>query len=343
MKKIVAIDLFCGVGGLTHGLIKAGIDVRAGIDNDETCKFAYEKNNSSEFIKESIRNIKGKNLKKYYKGADVKVLVGCAPCQTFSTHSTKLRKQFDLKKDKRWNLLTEFSRFIDDLKPHIVSMENVPLLLKQKVFIDFKNNLLKSGYEVSYEIVNCSKYGMPQNRRRLVLLASKMGKIEIPKPNNKIKTVKEVLTKFDSIKAGEMSLSDSLHVSPKLSSINLKRIKKSKQGGTWRDWPKDLIVKCHKKKTGSTYSSVYGRMNWDKPSPTITTQFNRYGTGRFGHPKQNRALSLREGAVLQTFPKNYKFIENKNSFSETKIAKHIGNAVPVELGKVIGRAIINNF
>ena len=110
MKKIVAIDLFCGVGGLTHGLIKAGIDVRAGIDNDGTCKFAYEKNNSSEFIKESIRNIKGKNLKKYYKGADVKVLVGCAPCQTFSTHSTKLRKQFDLKKDKRWNLLTEFSR-----------------------------------------------------------------------------------------------------------------------------------------------------------------------------------------------------------------------------------------
>ena len=205
MKKIVAIDLFCGVGGLTHGLIKAGIDVRAGIDNDGTCKFAYEKNNSSEFIKESIRNIKGKNLKKYYKGADVKVLVGCAPCQTFSTHSTKLRKQFDLKKDKRWNLLTEFSRFIDDLKPHIVSMENVPLLLKQKVFIDFKNNLLKSGYEVSYEIVNCSKYGMPQNRRRLVLLASKMGKIEIPKPNNKIKTVNN---KINSLHAPKLILVD---------------------------------------------------------------------------------------------------------------------------------------
>ena len=129
-----------------------------------------------------------------------------------------------------------------------------------------------------------------------------------------------------------------MHQSSKLDISNLKRIQNSKPGGTWRDWPKDLLVECHKRNSGATYSSVYGRMEWKKPSPTITTQFNRYGTGRFGHPKQDRAISLREGAILQTFPKKYKFAKGKD-FSATIIARHIGNAVPPKLAEIIGNSI----
>ncbi len=342
-KKFVAIDLFCGIGGLTHGLIKAGIDVRAGIDNDVTCKFAYEDNNDSKFIESDIKNIKGKDLEKYYRGADVKILVGCAPCQTFSTHSIKIRKNKNLKEDIRWSLLKEFSRLVSELKPDIVSMENVPLLEKQKVFSNFKNSLLKLGYDVKYKIINCSKYGMPQKRRRLVLLASRIGEIDIPEANNKKKSVRDVIADLPRVLPGRVNKKDPLHVAPSLTLINIERIKYSKPGGTWRDWPKKLRVNCHKKNSGSTYSSVYGRMAWDKPSPTITTQFNRYGTGRFGHPVQNRALTLREGAILQTFPKKYRFFKDINNISKTQIGIHIGNAVPVELGRIVGKAIIKTF
>ena len=122
----------------------------------------------------------------------------------------------------------------------------------------------------------------------------------------------------------------------------MRRIKSSKPGGTWRNWPKDLLVNCHRKKTGATYSSVYGRMEWGKPSPTITTQFHRYGTGRFGHPEQHRAISLREGAILQTFPRGYRFIKGKN-FSSTVVARHIGNAVPPRLAEFIGKSIKNHI
>ena len=341
-KKFVAIDLFCGVGGLTHGLQKAGIDVRVGIDNDNTCKFAYEKNNRSKFIEKDIKDIKGKDLKHYYKGADVKVLVGCAPCQTFSTHSIKIKKNKDLESDTRWGLLTEFSRLVSELQPDIVSMENVPLLEKENVFKNFKKVLSDMGYLVNYRIVDCSKYGMPQKRRRLVLLASRIGMVEVPEPTNKKKTVKDVIGHLPRISQGKACKRDSLHVASKLTPINIERIKCSKAGGTWRDWPKKLRVNCHKKNSGSTYSSVYGRMGWDKPSPTITTQFNRYGTGRFGHPTQNRALTLREGAMLQTFPKKYKFFKDIDDTSKVKIGIHIGNAVPVELGKIIGKQIVKS-
>ena len=342
-KEIVAVDLFCGVGGLTYGLKKAGIKVVAGVDYDETCKYAFEKNNKARFIHEDIKKLKGSTISKLYKGADYKVLVGCAPCQTFSTHSTKIRKNKNLKKDERWSLLNEFTRIIKETKPDIVSMENVPLLEKQYVFKKFVKSLEKLDFTVHYKIINCSKYGIPQNRRRLVLLASKIGEIKLLSHTKKTKTVRDTIEILPRIGAGKIYKKDQLHVASALNEINLERIKNSKQGGTWRDWPKKLRVDCHKRKSGSTYSSVYGRMDWDKPSPTITTQFHRYGTGRFGHPIQNRALSLREGALLQTFPKNYKFIENKNNFSTVQLGIHIGNAVPPKLGEMIGASIIKSI
>jgi DNA (cytosine-5)-methyltransferase 1 len=337
-KNLVAVDLFCGVGGLTHGLQKEGINVVAGIDNDESCEYAYEKNNNSKFILKSIVDFSGEELNELYPKNSVKILVGCAPCQTFSQHTLKNKNR---DKDEKWGLLYEFLRLVKESKPDIVSMENVPQLRKYKIFEDFVSGLINEGYNVNYKIVNCPKYGIPQRRVRLVLLASKIKKIGLIPETHTSKdylTIK-ILKKLPRIKDGEADKKDALHRSWKLSSINKKRIKQSKQGGSWLDWDKNLILDCHKKEKGATYKAVYGRMSWDKVSPTITTQFYSYGTGRFGHPTQDRAISLREGALLQTFPKYYKFFKDEKNVSFSELGRHIGNAVPVKLGRVIAKSI----
>jgi len=191
--------------------------------------------------------------------------------------------------------------------------------------------------------VNCADYGIPQYRKRLVLLASKLGDISlIPKthtPQNYM-TVEDAIGKLEPLKSGETSKKDTLHKASKLSDLNLKRIQQSKPGGTWKDWDEELRLDCHKKKSGSTYVSVYGRMKWDEPAPTMTTHCTGIGNGRFGHPEQDRAITLREAAILQSFPKKYKFVEKNADFNKRTMSIHIGNAVPVKLGEVIGKSII---
>lgn len=342
--KIVAVDLFCGAGGLTKGLQKAKIDVVAGIDIDSACKYPYEKNNNAKYILKDISKVSGNEIKEMYPNDAIKVLVGCAPCQPFSTYSNR----YDIKRDNKWTLLSQFSRLVKEVEPDIVSMENVLKLEHNEVFKDFKNDLQKMGYKVSHHIINCDDYGVPQTRRRLVLLASRFGDIDIiaPTHKNKKRTVRETIEDLPPIKAGETYPTDKLHSANNLSPLNMERIKISKQGGTWRDWPKELRAACHQKDSGHSYHAVYGRMDWDKPSPTITTQCTGFGNGRFGHPEQNRAISLREAAMLQTFPKNYKFIDPDAEYIKTNISRMIGNAVPVRLGEVIGISIqkhINNY
>jgi DNA (cytosine-5)-methyltransferase 1 len=342
-KTIKAIDLFCGVGGLTHGLIKSGIPIIAGIDTDETCRYAFEKNNGSVFINKDIREVSGRELNKLYGETDIKILVGCAPCQCFSKHTQKNKRR---NKDEKWKLLYSFLRLVKKIKPDIISMENVVEIERRKVFKDFVKCIESLGYHLSWEKIYCPDYGVPQDRRRLVLLASRLGQIKIiPKTHDSshYKTVRSTIGRIEPIKGGEISAKDELHKSSLLSPINKKRIRQSKPGGTWLDWDKNLIVPCHKKKSGKTYSAVYGRMRWDKPAPTITTQFYSYGTGRFGHPEQNRALSLREGALLQTFPKYYDFIEPDKPMAFRRLGTHIGNAVPVRLGAIIGRSILKHL
>ncbi|MCK5022880.1 MAG: DNA (cytosine-5-)-methyltransferase [Candidatus Aenigmarchaeota archaeon] len=342
-RHYAAIDLFCGVGAITHGLIKSGIPVIAGIDSDGTCKYAYEKNNKSTFIKEDVRKITGDFLKKLYPKGCTKILVGCAPCQPFSKHTQKNKKRSE---DEKWGLLYSFSRLVEEAEPDIISMENVPQIQKQKVFADFVNKLKKLKYQIFYETVYCPDYGIPQSRRRLVLLASKLGEIKLlPKTHKKsnYRTVRDTIYKIESIKSGGKSKNDPLHRASNLSPLNKIRINKSTPGGTWLDWDEELRSPCHRKETGATYTTVYSRMEWDKPSPTITTQFYIFGTGRFGHPEQDRALSLREGALLQTFPKYYKFIDPKSEISSQRLGIHIGNAVPVKLGTVIGKSVIKHL
>jgi DNA (cytosine-5)-methyltransferase 1 len=339
--KTSTIDLFCGIGGLSYGLQKAGISVVAGVDLDESSQFAYKENVKADFILRDISKFHGDEInKKYWREKNqVKILAGCAPCQPFSTHSNKIKNKGQTKK---WRLISEFRRLIDETNPNIVTMENVPNLANQKIFQDFVEFLEQKQYFVSYSNVYCPDYGIPQKRRRLVLLASKYGEISlIPKTHSEENyvTVRDAIGNLPPVEAGEICKSDPLHRSIKLTGINLQRIKASKPNGTWLDWNEDLRLACHKKATGNTYKSVYGRMSWDEPSSTITTQFHNYGTGRFGHPMQDRALTIREAAILQTFPADYKFYKNEKDIFIRKLGVHIGNAVPVDLGLVIGRSI----
>ena len=336
-----AIDLFCGAGGLTRGLQNVGINVTAGIDFDQTCQYAYEHNNGAAFIHKKIQDVTANELIPYYPPNDIRILVGCAPCQPFSSHTKKYKKNGADRRDERWYLINDFFRLVRDIRPDVVSMENVPNLIEQDIFHSFVNRLRRAGYSVSYSIVYCPDYGVPQQRSRLVLLASRHGRIELIDPTNDpehYNTVKSAIGQLPAVEAGGISENDPLHKASRLSDINLKRIRVSKPGGTWHDWDESLLCPCHKKETGKTYASVYARMEWDKPSPTITTEFYNYGTGRFGHPEQDRALSLREGALLQTFPPNYEFMEN-GEYTYKQVGKMIGNAVPVKLAEAIGRSI----
>lgn len=336
--KIKAIDLFCGAGGLTRGLEDVGIEVVKGVDIDPACEYPYTKNNDADFVLKSVEKVTAADFSKDLADASYTLLAGCAPCQPFSTYSQGLSD----KSDKRWNLLNQFGRIAKELKPDFVTMENVPRLAEQAVFDKFVAALEDDDFWVFYDVVNCADYGVPQQRQRLVLLASKHGPIDMIAPTVKsdsYKTVRDVIEDLPRIKAGESCIDDPLHMASKLSPLNLKRIRASKAGGTWRDWDKDLVAACHKKRTGKTYPGVYGRMTWDDPSPTMTTQFFGFGNGRFGHPAQDRAISLREGAILQSFPRDYAFVPKDETVYIKTIGRLIGNAVPVKLGKAIGKSI----
>lgn len=339
----VAVDLFCGIGGLTHGLQRSGLQVNAGFDIDGTCKYAYEKNNHSVFIEADVANLPAEVIGRFYPNGATRVLVGCAPCQPFSKYTQRYRKSGH--SGNKWRLLDSFSRLIYELRPEIISMENVPELSTQSVFGDFIHALENENYYVNWQVVYCPDYGIPQSRKRLVLLASSLGEINLIPPQygpSTYLTVRDVIGNLPPIEAGEANALDPLHCASQLSEINLARIAQSVPGGTWRDWDDSLMLKCHKRGTGSTYPSVYGRMSWDQLAPTITTQFYGYGNGRFGHPEQNRALSIREGAMLQSFPADYKFVEPGKRISKRELGIHIGNAVPVNLGRAIGISIQNH-
>ena len=338
-----AVDLFCGAGGLTRGLLDAGIPVAAGYDVDGVCQFPYEHNNAgARFEKISVADLTGARLAAHYPEGHARILVGCAPCQTFSKYTQGL----DNENDPKWKLLDEFGRLVRELRPDIVSMENVPELQRHPVFERFLATLAEEGFsfpqDLEKQVVYCPDYGIPQHRRRLVVVASRFGPIELIAPSHPAgegHSVRDVLGRLEPIAAGGVSPSDPLHRASKLSPTNMRRIRHSRPGGTWRDWPRELVAKCHQRKSGTTYPGVYGRMEWDEPAPTITTQFFGFGNGRFGHPEQHRAISLREGAIIQSFPIDYQFVEPGGDYSFATIGRLIGNAVPVRLGEVVGKTI----
>ncbi|BEH44004.1 DNA cytosine methyltransferase [Burkholderia pseudomallei] len=309
----------------------------AGIDLDPACRYPYEANNRAKFVERDVSTVTTEELETLFGDAELTILAGCAPCQPFSSYAQRYELDGE---DGKWGLLYEFARLAQGTEPDVITMENVPTVAKHAVFHDFVDTLTRLGYKVWFDVVDSSRYGVPQMRRRMVLLASKHGDIEMIEPTHKTpKTVRQAIGRLRSLSAGEAAPRDKLHVASTLSEKNLQRIKVSKPGGTWRDWPEDLIAECHRAESGRTYPGVYGRMEWDKPAPTMTTQCYGFGNGRFGHPEQDRAISLREAAILQSFPRDYAFVPKDGEVSFTVLGRLIGNAVPVNLGRAIARSI----
>lgn len=349
--RVVAVDLFCGVGGLTYGLRQSGIEVVAGFDLESNCKYAYETNNEgSTFYEKDVTKMTPEDISEHYRGASVRVLVGCAPCQPYSSAAAKTKIGKDKAEvEKEWEPLRAFLNLILEIQPDVVSMENVVRLAtpgKFPVYADFKKQLEKAGYVLKEHKVYGPDYGIPQARRRLVLFASKKGQIELPRAEygrDDYPKAGEAIAGLKELEHGETDPDDPLHKTYRLGETNRLRAEKSQVKGTWADWPEELRLTCHKKESGATYGSVYGRMDPDAPSPTMTTQFYNIGTGRFVHPTQHRGLSLREGAILQTFPAHYEFVEPGKEITFTQQGRQIGNAVPPVLGEVIGRAILTHL
>lgn len=334
-----AVDLFCGAGGLTRGLLDAGIDVRFGVDTDPDCRYPYEANNDVPFVLADVATLKSSAIRAAFRGADVSVLAGCAPCQAFSTNNVRRGSS----SPHKHRLIRAFERLVDEVRPDIVTMENVPYLQTRMAFRDFIARVSRLKYHVWVSVADVRLYGVPQARKRLVVLASRIGPLELVPPSHKSEaewiTVREALGKLPALRAGQQDASDALHIASQLSETNLERLRASKPGGSWRSWPKKLRAKCHTKKQGARYVSVYGRMEWNKPSPTITTLCYGFGNGRFGHPSQLRGISLREAAILQSFPRDYEFVPADQRVRISTVGRLIGNAVPVRFAKAIGMSI----
>jgi DNA (cytosine-5)-methyltransferase 1 len=342
-ENLEAVDFFCSGGGMTNGMTQAGVSVLAGIDIDITCKETYEKNNpNSKFIHADLFNLAEKDIEREInikKNDDNLIFIGCSPCQYWSIIRTDKKRA-----EKTKNLLGEFQRFVEYFNPGYVVVENVPGIKhreKESGLSEFIASLEKNGYHVHSEIVNLNNFGVPQKRRRFSLIATRVNSKAVkPQPDkNNHPVVKDFIGEwngFPKIEAGFIDKTNFDHTASKLNTKNLERIRQTpKNGGSWLDWKENEKLRRNTY-TGNGFIDNYGRMVWDEPAPTITTKFHSLSNGRFGHPDENRALSLREGATLQTFPQSYMFFTN----GIRATAKIIGNAVPPEYAKRIGKAII---
>lgn len=339
--KISAVDLFCGVGGLSHGLQDAGIHVAAGVDLDPTCDYPYRTNVRAPFHRRDVRDLAVDELAAMWPAGAVRVLAGCAPCQPFSSY----RRGVDTSNEAQWPLVDEVRRLVEGTLPDIVTMENVPRIISTPVFTDFVARLRKLGYRVSSGSCYCPAYGIPQHRRRLVLVASLLGDIAVPRGATEVAdyaTVRQAIGDLEPVRHGEVHPDDRLHKSRTLNDVNLERIRRSKPGGTWEEWPEELRAPCHRRASGATFRNVYARMVWDDPSPTITTLAYNFGAGRFGHPEQDRPITLREAAILQSFPPNYEFVAPGEPVQFAPLGRLIGNAVPPRLAAAVGTAIVDH-
>jgi len=337
------IDFFCGCGGASKGFELAGFDVALGIDFDENAADSYKANfPDTKFIHDDIRNIKVRDIAKLvpdWKSSEF-VFCACAPCQPFSSQN-KTRNSGD----KRIPLLGETKRFIRAFRPAFIFIENVPGIQKIKVedngpFADFLGFIKRFGYEYEFKLVSSEFYGVPQQRKRLVILARLNNKPVFPFPTHGIDdipfaTVRDYISGLPRLQAGETDNADPLHRAAIIQPINIKRLQNTPEGGDRRDWPDELWLKCHREYDGHT--DVYGRMSWDAPCKTLTTKCTSISNGRFGHPDitQHRAITFREAACLQTFPEEFQF-----KGSNVSKAKQIGNAVPVLLAQRFAEAIL---
>ncbi len=335
MTKFSSVDLFAGAGGLSYGLTAEGFEVSVAVEIDPVSATSYKLNHqATKVLIEDIRNIRGPQLLKeagIVKG-DLDLLTGCPPCQGFSSLQTKRRKQnVD---DPRNNLIIEILRLVRSTRPRALIVENVPGLINDKRFAEFRQGLTKSGYQSDYSVIDASNFGIPQRRKRLVLIAFRGKKVPSTWASYRgnPRSVRDAIGSLEL--AGKSG--DILHDIPeKRTPAMMERIKATpKDGGSRRDLPLELQCACHLRENG--YFDVYGRMAWDKVSPTITSGCINPSKGRFLHPEENRAITLREAALLQTFPQTYQFCIERG---KDHVARQIGNAFPPDLIKPIARII----
>ena len=346
-KNLKAVDFFCSGGGMSLGMKKSGVKILAGIDYDISCKETYISNiKNAKFIHADIFNYKVSSLQKeinLQKNDDNLIMIGCSPCQFWSIINTDRTKS-----EKSKSLLIEFKRFVKYFNPGYVVVENVPGVLRRKDesgLEDFIIWLENHGYIVHHAVHNVMDYGVPQSRKRLTLIANRItgDKIQPIKFIGERKTVYDVIGEhngFPKIEAGHQDDSDFKHSVAGLKQINIDRLKiTERNGGSRMAYVNNdkLAPSCHKNNLNN-FKDTYGRMWWNKPSPTITTKFFSISNGRFAHPDENRAISIREGAVLQSFPKDYKI----KATTIANAARMIGNAVPPKYASSIANAIINN-
>jgi DNA (cytosine-5)-methyltransferase 1 len=341
---VKVIDFFCGSGGASKGLEQAGFEIALGLDIDENSQATYQMNfPKAQFINKDIRRVETEEVLEIVKVNNAPLLItACAPCQPFSKQNNSKSE-----KDERRTLLDETHRFILALNPEYIMLENVPGMqnVDSKIegpFCRFTDFLTTNGYHFIKFIAKSEEYGVPQRRKRLVILASRLGEMCEPKRTHgdkllEFRTVRDAIGHFTPIAAGTVCQQDPVHRTPQLNPRNLERIKNTPEGGDRRNWPEHLINECHKNYAGHT--DTYGRMSWDELAPTLTTKCHSYSNGRFGHPdvSQNRAISLREAASLQTFPDDFQFFGGSGS-----MARQIGNAVPCELARQFGLSIIEH-
>jgi DNA (cytosine-5)-methyltransferase 1 len=336
------IDFFCGCGGASKGFQQAGFDIALGIDLDESAAESYKANfPMTEFIRDDIRNIKVRDITEKVSGWNTTDLVfcACAPCQPFSSQNKNRNSG-----DTRRSLLSEIKRFIRALRPAYIFIENVPGIQSVKLeengpFANFLHFLDRFDYHYEYRVVSSEFYGVPQQRKRLVVLARRNGMPAFPAPTHgpgeqPFATVRDYISGLPVLQAGEQDSTDALHAAAIIEPRNIERLKHTPEGGDRRNWPKELWLNCHKDYDGHT--DVYGRMRWDEPCKTLTTKCTSISNGRFGHPdtKQFRAITFREAALLQTFPQTFQFRGSRVSKS-----KQIGNAVPVLLAQRFAEAM----
>ncbi|MEU4788176.1 DNA cytosine methyltransferase [Micromonospora tulbaghiae] len=335
--KVSVVDFFSGCGGTSLGFRNAGMSIVAGIDNDPHAAATYRQNfPEAKFFERDIRGMSVAEVKKVLPRSGKILFSGCAPCQPFSKQNRGRGGS-----DPRRALLTEFERFVVALKPDYVVVENVPGL--QKVGMDgplgrFTVALEAAGYKVECKVLDASHFGVPQRRLRLVLVAALGDAAPMPDPTHggkrqPLSTVQDWIRDLPEIAAGETHPDDPDHASMSLSELNYQRILATPEGGGRESWEKALLLDCHQGHAGHT--DVYGRLAWDRPASAMTTRCLSYSNGRYGHPEQHRAISLREAAILQTFPRDFRF-----SGTLTSRGRQVGNAVPPLLAQRVAEAIL---
>lgn len=335
MVKPTAIDLFAGAGGASVGYARAGINVIGAIEIDPDACASYRLNHKMVRVwQNDIRKVSPRDVMTELSLApgQLDLLGACPPCQGFSRLRT--RNQAASVDDSRNSLVGQFARYVAVLQPRTLMMENVPSLMDDPRFSRLINRLRSLGYQLKVDVLDASNFGVPQRRRRMILLGSIDDTPQFPRPARCRRTVRSAIHGLPQ--AGKSG--DLLHDLPERRTEKVMEIIRAvpKDGGSRKDIPVRLQLACHRRSDG--FSDVFGRMAWDQPAPTITSGCHNPSKGRFIHPSRNGAITLREAALIQTFPKGYKFCLSRG---KEVVAAQIGNALPPELIRRLAKALVN--